>query len=109
MRRRERQVDEQPPAHLLTYDPTQWLPLVDEADYDPEASRNIHGGERVGPPRVGRETWRRETALHLWSSARQDWCREHGWPDGQTIVDVLRETLQVRRDLLPGPLDGRSL
>ncbi len=30
-------------------------------------------------------------------AARLDWCRQHGWPGGLDFVDLLRQTVTVRR------------
>lgn len=107
MRRRERPVEAQPPAHLLAYDPADWLPQVDDAAYDPEQHRNIHAGERVGGPHYMHACWRQSQALQLWSRARQEWLHEHGWPGGVTIVDLLREDVRVRRAVVTGlPQEG---
>lgn len=108
MRRRERPIEQPPPAHLLAYDPAHWLPLVDERDYDPDQHRNIADGVCVGAPRTTREAWRAAQAVHLWSAARLEWSRDHGWP-GKGVVELLRETVQVRRDVLTRARDVRSL
>ncbi len=76
----------EPPARLRTYDPADWLSLVDQTRYDREA------------PRLSREDWLRQEARALWGRARLEWHDEHGgWPGGLTPIDLLREQMASRR------------
>ncbi len=73
----------------MEFDAADWLPLVDDADY-----RCRYGQSVALQPLAA---WRLHEALALWSRARLDWCRQHGWPGGLDSVDLLRETVAVRR------------
>ncbi len=89
MRRRlERSERAEPPARLLHFDAAEWLPLVDDSEW-----------RRYGQagPLQPLAAWRLHEALTLWSQARLDWCRQHGWPGGLDSVDLLRQTVAVRR------------
>ena len=87
----------EPPARLIAYDEADWLPLVDPAGYEPEDYRNRGPDGPYGPPRWTFEAWRRQQAFSTWSRARLDWCTAYGWPGGLDHVELLRETVQVRR------------
>lgn len=87
----------EPPGRLLVYDPADWLPLVDPCGYDPDAHRARVNCEPYGEPCMTAEDWRAHTARVLWSRARLDWCEQHGWPGGWTVLDLLRQSVQVRR------------
>lgn len=66
-----------PPRALCVYEPSQWLPLVEP---DVDSAR------------------REERARTLWSCARLDWQRQHGWPRGLTAKDLLADAVtQTRR------------
>ncbi len=67
-----------------------WLPLVDDGEW------RRYGQAGALQPLAA---WRLHEALALWSRARLDWCREHGWPGGLDSVDLLRETVAVRRTM----------
>ncbi len=99
MRRRQRTPPGfvEPPARLLAFDLADWLPLVDASEYHPDDFRNIRDHVPYGPPRMSFEDWRRDRAWHLWSQARLDWCDRHGWPGGLDVVEVLQQTVQLRR------------
>jgi hypothetical protein len=88
-----------PPARLLTFSAEDWLPLVDPAGYDPDRHRNISNGVPYGEPHMTAEQWRLGEALSLWSRARQDWHREHGWPGHMEYFDLMRDSMRVRRDI----------
>ncbi len=98
MRRRlERSERAAPPARLLEFDVADWLPLVDVLAYDSDCYRNRADGVPYGEPTLSLQDWQHQEALTLWARARLDWCRQHGWPDGLDSVDLLRQTLAVRR------------
>ena len=103
MRRRTDRLDRsEPPAHLVAFDAADWLPLVDasgHADY-----RRRHG-PAIAPQALA--AWRLQEALTLWSGARLDWCRDHGWPGGLDYVDLLRQTLAIRRAMHVAKGDDR--
>jgi hypothetical protein len=107
VRRRRRQLGLPPPPELLEYDPAVWEPRVDPAEYDPNRCRNYAHHRPVGEPRLSFEQWHRSTAESLWLRARVDWAREHGWPDGKTGLDLLREFVQQRRKSNPA-LEARQ-
>ncbi len=75
----------EPPARLVEFDAADWLPLVDDSEY---------GQAGALQPLAA---WRLHEALTLWSQARLDWCRQHGWPGGLDSVDLLRQAVSVRR------------
>ncbi len=97
MRRRARLAEVAPPARLRQFVCEDWLPLVDPSDYRPERYRNIRAGEPYGPPHVTQEAWVRQEACALWTRARIDWMREHGWPGRLDAVDLIREARELRR------------
>ncbi len=80
----------EPPARLVEFDAADWLPLVND---DADRWRR-HGQAGALKPLAA---WRMHEALTLWSQARLDWCRQHGWPGGLDSVDLLRQTVAVRR------------
>jgi uncharacterized FlgJ-related protein len=41
--------------------------------------------------------WREHEAQRLWSRARVRWHEEHSWPTGLSRIDLLRESLALRR------------
>ncbi len=93
MRRRlERSDPAEPPARLLAFDAADWLPLVDD---DAEQWRRYGQAGALQPLAA----WRLHEAMALWSRARLDWCREHGWPGGLDSVDLLRQAVAVRRTM----------
>lgn len=98
MRRRARTDIVEPPGRLVAYDEADWLPLVDPSEYDPESYRNRRNGEPYGEPRFRFEDWRRGQAFGLWTRARHDWCREHGWPGGWDIIDLMRQEVRLTLD-----------
>jgi hypothetical protein len=102
VRRRPRVTGPPPPAQLLAYDASEWQRLVDAAEYDPNRYRPCQNHQPYGEPIVGLDAWREHTARGLWLRARLDWCRAHGWPDGLTGLDLLREEVQARRRPRPG-------
>lgn len=108
MRRRE-PAPVEPPARLVAFDPAEWLPLVDPAGYRPDDHRNRSNGVPVGPPHQTLEQWRRGEALSLWSQARMDWQKEHGWPGELDVIDLLKQTMRIRRQMagVPSP-DGED-
>jgi hypothetical protein len=97
MRRRARRVDpaHQPPARLLTYNPADWLPLVDTSEYDPDHYRNIRDHVPYGEPWFSFENWHADEAWHLWTKARHDWCEEHGWPGGLDIINLFQQEARM--------------
>ncbi len=98
MRRRlERSDRAEPPARLLTFDAADWLPLVDVLAYDSDCYRNRADGVPYGEPTLSLHDWQHREALTLWSQARLDWYRQHGWPGGLDFIDLLRATVAVRR------------
>ncbi len=99
MRRRRREPPGyvEPPPRLLAFDLADWLPLVDPSGYDPDDHRNRMNHVPVGPVRFSFEDWRRQQAWNLWSQARLDWCKRYGWPGGLDVVEVLQQTVQLRR------------
>ena len=99
MRRRPPPVDpaDEPPARLRAFDPDEWQPLVDPDDYDPDDYRNRMNWEPVGPVRTSFEAWRRQQAWNLWSRARTEWHKAHGWPGGLDYVELMQETVRIRR------------
>lgn len=92
----------EPPARLLAFKESDWLPQVNPDDYDPEAHRGISNGVRVGEPGLTRENWRRGVAFTTWSRARMAWQAEHGWPDEKDSIELLREAVEQKRRLLTG-------
>ncbi len=89
MRRRlERSERAEPPARLLEFDASDWLPLVDDSEW------RRYGQAGALQPLAA---WRLHEALTLWSQARLDWYRQHGWPGGLDFIDLLRETVAIRR------------
>lgn len=98
VRRRPRDRDiPEPPARLRAYDPAGWLPLVDPTEYHENDWRDIRDRVPVGPVKFPFEAWRAHQAVTLWSRGRLDWCNEHGWPGGWDCIDVLRDTVRIRR------------
>ncbi len=99
MRRRQRTPPGyvEPPPRLLAFDLADWLPLVDASAYHPDNFRNIRDHVPYGPPRMSFEDWRRDRAWHLWSDARLSWCERHGWPGGLDCLELLQQTVQLRR------------
>ncbi len=99
MRRRQRSERAEPPARLLEFDAADWLPLVDVLAYDSDRYRNRADGVPYGELTLSLDDWQHHEALTLWSQARLDWCRQHGWPGGLDFIDLLRETVAVRRTM----------
>ncbi len=97
MRRRQREMAVEPPARLLVFDAADWLPLVDPSGYDPDDHGNRMSHVPIGPVRCSFEDWRRQQAWNLWSRARVDWCRKYGWPGGLDWLELLQQTVQLRR------------
>jgi len=108
VRRRPRDRDiPEPPARLRAYDPADWLPLVDVTEYHENDWRDIRDRVPVGPVKFPFEAWRAHEAVTLWSRARLDWCKEHGWPGDLDYVELLQETVQLRRQSTRGVDDFR--
>jgi hypothetical protein len=108
VRRRRELTSSSPPPELVAYDPAVWAPRVDPAAYAPNRYRNFVHHRPVGEPRLSFEQWHRSTAERLWLRARMAWAREHGWPDGKTGLDLLREFVQQRRTPDPAPQARRA-
>jgi len=99
VRRRRRDLDiPEPPARLLAFSEGEWLPVVDPAGYDPEDYRNRGPDGPYGPPRWTFEAWRLQQAVNMWSRARLDWQMEYGWPGGLDYVELMQETVRMRRE-----------
>jgi hypothetical protein len=99
--RRRIQPGPPPPLELVEFDPKVWEPRVNPSQYNPDQYRNYANHQPVGEPRLSFERWHRSTAEHLWLRARMQWARSHGWPDGKTGLDLLREFVQQRRKSNP--------
>ena len=99
VRRRPPRVDpaDEPPARLRAFDYADWPPLVDVSEYHEDDWRDRRNWEPVGPVKFPFEAWRRDQAWHLFSQARLAWQEEHGWPGGLDFVELLQETVQMRR------------
>jgi hypothetical protein len=97
MRRRERGEVIEPPGHLVAFHRNDWVPLVDPAGYDPDRHRNRGPDGPYGPSWMSYDNWLEGEAQSLWTSARLQWCREHGWPGGLDVLDLLRQAVNVRR------------
>lgn len=96
MRRRALTEVVEPPARLVAYDETDWLPLVPDEDADPEDYRCVRDGKPYGDVPAA-ETLRRGAAWGLWTRARHDWCEQHGWPGGLDIIDLMRQEVALVR------------
>lgn len=108
MRRREPALIE-PPARLVAFDAAEWEALVDPAAYSPDDHRNRTDNRPVGEPHMTLEQWRLGEAITLWSRARMDWCEEHGWPGIDNKIELLRQTVWVRRDITRDRAGGACL
>jgi hypothetical protein len=106
--RRRRPPGSPPPPELVAYDPAVWEPRVNPAEYDPNRYRDYADHRPVGEPRWSFEQWHRNTAESLWLRARMAWAQQHGWPDGKTGLDLLREFVQQRRTSNPAPEARRA-
>jgi len=88
---------DEPPARLRAFYPDEWLPLVDPDEYDPDDYRDRMNWEPVGPVRLSSADWRLNRAWRVWSRARMEWHKEHGWPGGLDYVELTQETVRMRR------------
>jgi hypothetical protein len=82
---------------LLEFRLEDWLPLVDVSKYDPDHYRDRRNFQPVGPVKFLFEDWQRQVASELWSRARLNWAEEYGWPGGLDYIEVLQQTVQLRR------------
>lgn len=88
---------DEPPARLRAFDVRDWLSLIDASEYDRNDYRDIRNHQPVGPVKMSFEDWRTAQAWRLFTTGRLDWCEEHGWLNGMDVVQVLQETVQMRR------------
>jgi hypothetical protein len=86
-----------PPGRLLVFDPADWLPLVDPAEYDPDEHRNRRDGQPYGEVKQHPDEWAMYRAHRLWSRERHAWHDRYGWPGGLTMLDLLRQDVTERR------------
>ena len=102
MRRRAPKLNpaDEPPARLRSFDLADWLPLVNLAEYHEDDWRDRRNWQPVGPVKFPLEAWRRDQAWHLFIRARLDWHKEHGWPGGLDFVELLQQTVQLRRSAM---------
>ncbi|MGY1778764.1 hypothetical protein [Geodermatophilus sp. SYSU D01036] len=91
------------------FDATDWLPLVDDSEYDPEMHRAYRLPDRPpGPTTKSLAQWRQDQAESLWTRARLDWCQRFGWPGGLDIVELMQQMVAGRRQSISRPKSPHS-
>ena len=94
--KRRREAFPQMPDRLQRFDPHDWVPLVDDREYDPDEWRQVRDWEPSGEPWLSLPHWRFMRAEELFYEAQEAYEKAHPEVDfGIPGVDYGVEAVSV--------------